>query len=313
MVAPINRGKTRRVLVHGLVYFGKVFAEMMNGDGWEFSYFPDSGIGNLAAMAHKLKSCDLVYQVGGRVTRGKFLQAARSLRKQRIVIHWVGSDTLDAEKRAAVQKSDSWVMQKIHHWAESEWLQKEVEALGARCELMPFPSALVPDQPTLMPVQFRVLVYVPTVTRSELYGLDRVLMVARELPHISFELVGLLDGPIDEAPPNLSVHKRVPNLIDFYRRASVVWRPVRHDGLSWMVMEALGHGRHVVWSYPFPGCIVAGEAVEAREEIARLYALHRSGKLGLNEDGRRFITHGGYHPHVLRKRIHARLENILEG
>src|SRR6266403_1239163 len=43
--------------------------------------------------------------------------------------------------------------------------------------------------------------------------------------------------------------------IAFYKRASVVWRPVRHDGLSFMVLEALGHGRHVLWTYEFPGCV----------------------------------------------------------
>jgi hypothetical protein len=313
MAPPIQRKMVKRqVLVHGLVYFGRVFAEMMNGDGWEFSYFPDSGIGNLAAMARKLKSCDLVYQVGGRITRGKFLHAARSLGKQHIVMHWVGSDTLDAEKSVCEQGVDNWVVQRIHHWAESEWLQKEVEALGARCELMPFPSALVPDRPRPMPAEFRVLVYVPTVTRSELYGLDRVLQVARELPHISFELVGLLDGPIPDPPENLLIHGRAQNLNDFYRRASVVWRPVRHDGISWMVMESLGHGRHVLWSYPFPGCIQVKDEIEAREQITRLHSLHENGLLKLNEEGAQFIARGGYHPQVSRKKIHARLENILE-
>ncbi len=43
-----------RVLVHGLIYFGQMFAEFMNGDGWEFRYYPDAGVRNYLAMAREL-------------------------------------------------------------------------------------------------------------------------------------------------------------------------------------------------------------------------------------------------------------------
>lgn len=302
----------RRVLVHGLLYFGKVFADLMDGDGWEFRYYPDSGLRNLTAMAHELRNCDLVYQIGGRVTRGKFLHMAHALRKTNIVMHWVGSDTLDEQRDVANGKADSWVLDTVHHWAESEWMLGEVRALGVPCELVPLPSAYVPAQPSPLPEKFSVLVYVPTVERSSLYGLDRVLDVARSLPHIPFELVGLLDGPIPSPPPNLQIHGRIPNLAEFYRRASVVWRPVRHDGLSWMVLESLGHGRHVLWSYGFPGCIAVDGAEDARAEISRLHRLHQQGELTINESGARFIASGGYLPETLRSAIRGRLERILE-
>src|ERR1700676_1242247 len=51
-----HRRRNRRVLVHGLVYFSRMFAEMMNGDGWEFRFYPDSGLRNLAAMALELRA-----------------------------------------------------------------------------------------------------------------------------------------------------------------------------------------------------------------------------------------------------------------
>ena len=40
--------------MHGLPYFGRMFAELMNGDDWLFRYYPDSGFQNLAAMAKEL-------------------------------------------------------------------------------------------------------------------------------------------------------------------------------------------------------------------------------------------------------------------
>jgi hypothetical protein len=313
MPARLTRKRaTRRVLVHGLVYFGRVFADFMNGDGWEFRYYPDKGFRNLAAMIRELTACDLVYQLGGRVTRGKFLWAAHACGKQRIVMHWLGSDTIDEQREVLAGKADHWVLHHLHHWAESDWMVREVKALGVPCELVPFPSALIPETPTPLPEKFSVLVYVPTVERSELYGLDRIVRVARELPEVSFELVGLLDGPIPDAPQNVRIHGRIPNLLDFYRRSSVVWRPVRHDGVSWMVLESLGHGRHVLWTYPFPGCIQVQSASDAREQIARLHQLHQQGLLQINEEGTRFIACGGYHPQFLRRKIHSLLEEILE-
>lgn len=302
----------RRVLVHGLVYFGPLFANFMNGEGWEFHYYPDQGIGNLAAMLQELAACDLAYQLGGRVTRGKFLHTARVLGKKKIVMHWLGSDVLDEQRAVLAGERDPWVLRQLHHWAESDWMVREVSALGVPCELVPFPSALVPESPTPLPDEFRVLVYVPSLERSELYGLDRILQVACELPEISFELVGLRDGPIPDAPGNLRIHGRQPNLLEAYRHCSVLWRPVRHDGVSWMVLESLGHGRHVLWTYPFPGCVQVHDATDAREQILRLYRLHQQGLLRINSDGARLMASEGYQPQLLRKRIYSLLEEILE-
>ena len=313
MLPRVDRSRPkRRVLVHGLVYFGRVFADLMNGDGWTFRYYPDAGIQNLAAMARELEACDLVYQVGGRVTRGKFLRAAHFLEKQKIVMHWVGSDTLDEQKDVAEGNADPWVLRHVHHWAESKWMVREVNALGLPCELVPLPSAFVPAHPSPMPQEFRVLVYVPTVTRGKLYGLDHILQVARELPDVPFDLVGLRDGPLSNPPRNLRIHGRIPNLRDFYLRSSVLWRPVRHDGLSWMVMESLGCGRHVLWTYAFPGCIQVSSSEEARGHIFRLHKLHQCGQLQINHAGADFIARGGYQPAALRKEIYSRLEAILD-
>lgn|SRR5208337_3752965 len=307
-----RRAPVRRVLVHGLIYFGQMFAELMTGDGWEFRYYPDAGIRNLTSMARELSACDMAYQIGGRVTLGKFLRAAQALHKKRIVMHWVGSDTVDEKKEVAEGKADPWVYHQICHWAESGWMVHEVQLLGLSCELVPLPSSRVPDRPSPLPREFSVLVYMPDSRRRHLYGLDRILQVAREMPHIPFELVGLLHGPIPDPPPNLRIYGRISDLVDFYRNASVVWRPVRHDGLSFMVLEALGHGRHVLWSYAFPGCVQVTSASEARHEIARLHALHQQGRLRINFGGVQAISNGGYLPQRLRADILARLDRFLE-
>ena len=302
---------TRRVLVHGLPHFGDRFAELMSGDGWDFRFYPDVGAGNLMRMARDLRRSDLVYQIGGRVTVGKFLRAAKFLDKNKIVMHWVGSDTVNERSDVARGRAEPWVIQQLHHWAEADWMVREVEALGLACELIPFPSSRVPDEPSPLPEEFSVLVYMPDTRYSELYRLADILEVARSLPHVPFELVGLLYGSISNAPPNVKVHGRIPDLSEFYRRTTIFWRPVQHDGLSLMVLEAMGYGRHVLWSYPFPGCSHVANASEARDEIIRLETLHQQKRLTQNHDGVAVVAQN-YRRRFLRQRILGRLNEILD-
>jgi hypothetical protein len=302
---------SRRVLVHGDVHAGTVFARLMDGDGWRFRYYPDAGLRNLSQIARELRVCDIAYQIGGRLTPGKFLLAAKLMRKRKIVMHWTGSDVLDEQTKGSPSAADPWILSNVEHWAVSEWLVREVANLGVTCRLVPLPSPSVPERPSALPSRFSVLVYMPAVTRGVLYGLDRILEVAKELPHIPFELVGLLEGKIEDPPPNLRVHGRILNLREFFERATLIWRPVRHDGLSWMVLESLGHGRHVLWSYAFPGCTQVRSAAEARDEIARLYALDQQKLLQINSDGVAAIAEGGYLPKHLRSKIRGRLEEIV--
>jgi hypothetical protein len=288
-----------------------MFADVMNGDGWQFRFYPDRGLVNFAALAWELNRCHIAYQIGGRVTVGKFLWAAKLLNKRRIVMHWAGSDTLDERGFVELGKSDPWVKQEIHHWAESDWMVKEVKELGLPCERVTLPSAAIPDRASVLPAIFSVLVHVPSVHLGYLYGLDRILKLARNLPQVRFELVGLKVGRILDAPRNLRIHGRVGDLTDFYQSASVVWRPVRHDGLSFMVREALGHGRHVLYSYPFPGCLHVKGVEDAQMEITRLRALHESGQLTINECGQRVVSEN-YAKHFLKQQILGRLESLLQ-
>jgi glycosyltransferase involved in cell wall biosynthesis len=301
----------RRVLVHGLTYFGEAFSDFMSGDGWEFVYYPDGGVANLVAMGNALRRCDLVYQFGGRVTVGRFLSVARLLRKKRIVMHWVGSDTLEAQTVVSSGRCEPWVLNAIHHWADSPWILKEVGELGVGCEYVPLPSPRIPNSPAPLPEEFKVLVYVPSVECTELYGLDKILEAARALPDVRFELVGLRDGPLESPPENIRFHKRVPDLAEYYKQATVVWRPTRHDGLSWMVCEALGHGRHVLWSYPFTGCTLVRSTSEAIAEIQNLQRLHRAQKLNVNCEGVDFISAGDFFPGNFKKNILCHLGKIL--
>lgn len=299
-----------RVLIHGLVYFCRKFPGFLETPGWEFRHYdPNMLTARLPATVYLHRS-DLAYSWGGRVTPGKFLTMARLLQKKNVVMFWCGSDTLLARNDYDAGRIDAWVADRVH-WAGSPWLADEVRAMGLKCEYVPSTWVEIPDAVPPMPAEFSVLAHLPSASRAELYGIDHLFKAARRLPHIQFDIVGILPGERLEAPANVTVHGRVPSMYPFFRRASAFWRPARHDGLAFVSLEALAHGRHVLWSYPFPGCQVAADAASGYEQIQNLYELHCEGKLGVNRFGAEYVA-ANFNPSVIREGILTRWRKIIQ-
>lgn len=300
--------RTYRVAVHGLPFFCRKLLALLNCDRWDVRYHYPKTLADKLWLANDLRSCDLAYTWGGRITMGKFLWAARCFGKRKIVVLWSGSDVLYAQRQYAKGKVDSWVADKIH-WAVSPWLAEEVRTLGIACEYVQasFVEAIVPVP---LPENFSVLVYVPNCDHGDLYGWGQIAEVAQSLPNVEFTLVGCQQGQQLHAPSNVKVYGRISDVGPFFRQATVVWRPVRHDGLSFMVLEALAHGRHVVYSCPFAACRQATTAQEARHEIQRLLELHNSGRLLMNEGGIRLIARE-FAADTVRDNLLKRWEDII--
>jgi hypothetical protein len=299
-----------RVLIHGLAYFSQKLPAFLSSDGWEFRNYAPRWSPDLFATIYHLQQCDLAYTWGGRITMGKFLAAARALQKKKLVMFWCGSDVLEARTDFEAGKVDPWVTEKIH-WAGSPWLAEEVRAMGLKCEYVP--STWVPAVESLedLPRKFSVLAYLPDAERVSLYGIDQVLEVAGAMPEVDFTIVGLQPGQRLIAPANVVVHERTSYLAPFYRNATVIWRPARHDGLSFMALEALAHGRHVMWSYPFTGAIHTRDAGAGRMELERLFELHQAKRLEINRTGAEFIAQN-FSPAKIREGILSRWKTIVK-
>jgi hypothetical protein len=297
------------VHVHGYALFASQFPELLKADGWRVSNFESKGILSLASKVKDLRRCDLAFTYGGRITMGKFLWIARGLRTRKLVIFWAGTDTLHAKANGGAGKLDPWIASKIH-WAATPWLAEEVRAFGVSCEYVPVNWAPTVLHPKPLPEKFSVLVYLPDMKKESLYGADRILEVARSLPQIEFTVVGLREGRLEGAPPNMKIHGWVNDMTPFYENASMLWRPVRHDGMSFMVLAALAHGRHVLWSYPFTACSHAEGVNEARKELERLRALHAAGALCVNEPGIKVIQEN-FSRERIREGILKRWEEII--
>lgn len=306
-----RNGRPFRMVLNGLDHFCKRYSDLLSSDRWSVPYRNPATKVGLAARFADVMRCDLAYSYTGRICMGKFLRVARALGKSKIIMVWCGSDALFAKDEHAHGLTDPWVTQLVH-WSISPWLAEEVRALGVNCEYVPATQFvyLVKD-PKPLPKKFSVLMYVRDATRSALYGWDRMVEVARALPHIDFNLYGLVEGQTLAAPPNIKVHNWTGGFTPFMEQSTVVYRPVRHDGLSLTVLEALSHGRHVIWTYPCTGCIHATSTDVAREEIEKLHAAHEAGKLGLNEIGRDYVAanHGA---ESSRAELLRRFEKIIQ-
>jgi hypothetical protein len=299
-----------RVLVHGLPYFCRKLPDLLKGKRWDVRFHSEQNVRSLAALAGDLSRCELAYTWGGRISMGKFLWAARAMGKEKIVIFWCGSDVLLARQELTKGKLDPWVANRIH-WAASPTLAEEVRSLGLRCEYVQASFLSTVPRPKSLPEKFSVLVFLPVAERADLYGWDRVVEVAQQLPSIEFNIVGFREAFPPPAPPNVIHHRWIDDLTPFYEQSTVLWRPVRHDaGISFMVLEALAHGRRVLYTYPVPGCIRVSGAEDARDELQRLHALHRSGQLSLNHEGIRTVAQH-YSPEVVRSDLRRRWEEII--
>ncbi|MGD0428213.1 MAG: hypothetical protein ABSC10_15985 [Candidatus Acidiferrales bacterium] len=305
----VGSSRPYRVVVHGLYYFCEKLPGLLGNEQWDVRHCTYSPVG-LATLVNDLRRCDLAYTWGGRVTFGKFLWAARSLGKNNIVQLWCGSDVLFAQQQLATKRIEPWIAAKVH-WAVSPTLADEVRALGLRCEYVQASFVDPVALPKPLPEQFSVLTYLPSITKGKLYGLDQMLEVAHTLPQIQFNLVGVEEGHVPNAPPNLKVYPRV-QLTPFLERATVIWRPVRHDGgISIMVLEALAHGRHVLYSNPFAACTHVTSAAAARAEIEKLFALHKARRLQRNDPGMEVVARS-YTSEKVRSELRKRWEEIIK-
>jgi len=174
---------------------------------------------------------------------------------------WVGSDVLALQAgRTRPHRRDERL-----NWCGSPWLQHELAAEGVPARVMPILPVWEP-QPLPLARDPAVLAYCPQ-GRERLYRWKALVAVAGRCPGIQFK-VFRRDGP--PPLPNLTC---VPGFVDHdtlhtaYAAARAVLRLVEHDGMSLSILEALGFGRHAVWSYPYAACRQAESVDEAARAV----------------------------------------------
>lgn len=305
-----NSRRPYRVVVHGLPNFCEKLPGLLGSESWDVRDYSKHLLSDFPAFVNDLRRCDLAYTWGGRITKGKFLWAARLLGKRKIVMLWCGSDVLLAQREFADNKMDPWLAG-MTHWAVSPALAANVRAFGLSCEYVPASFVSPVACPSPLPKKFSVLTYAPSAAKAKFYGWDAILQAAEMFPSVEFNLVGLPREETLPAPPNVKLHTFANDITPLVKETAVGWRPIQHDGgTSFFVLELLAHGRHVLYTNPHPGCIHVATTEAACNELKRLRTLHELGELKSNNEGIEYVAQYCT-PERVRTELLTRWEKVI--
>jgi glycosyltransferase involved in cell wall biosynthesis len=278
-----DRGRRRStILMLGFRRLAEPFVGRLADDELSFLY------GRASAL--RVPFCNLVYQIGGGpVVDANVFGVCKALQR-RIVKHWIGSDVLRA-REPLVQEQNATGL--VEHWAVASHLVDELAEAGIAASTVPLSVVdAVPSIP-LPPPPLTILSYLPS-RKFEFYSGSTVLSLASRFPDVHFIVVG--DDGVDRgASKNVEFLGYQRQIDVVYARSHALLRLPRHDGLSYMVLEALNHGRQVIWNLPFETVRMGRTENEVACHIRELRAAVTAGTLALNTRGRDVVhaTHSG--------------------
>jgi hypothetical protein len=312
--APLSRPASPgivRIAVGGLPYFGRKMTALLSGAGWQATYLETQGWqpGPALRAVWQARRSDLLYQLGGQIARLSRPHLLLMVAPRPCVMHWTGSDVTHARTVVERGRASGRLQDGCVHWAGAPWLAEELARIGVAAEWVPHSAVDAPAGIPDFPERFTVLAYLRT-GRETFYGLSTVRAVAAALPEAQVLVAGC-DRLPGVAPANIRCLGWVEDMASVYARSHVLLRMAEHDGLAFMVQEALALGRHAVWNHPFPGTLQAATEDEARARVSDLSERHRAGTLGPNLAGAEHIRER-YSPARIRDDIRRRLAAIIE-
>jgi len=270
---------TGRIAVAGLPFFGQRVAQSLRTQGFDATFVPTPGAAWLRnpRLPTALLRADLVYAIGSSVRlHGPLDLLARAGRP--ILMHWVGTDVLQALRAREERKLSPRVITGAHHWVDAPWFIDELAPLGLRASEHPLPMPIAVGRPLPMPPDPAVLVYIPRKPHAA-YNVEGTFEVIDALPGVRFLVAG--GYPLTTARPNVEDLGYVTDWEPVYERTGVFLRLAHHDGISHTLVEALSFGRHAVWSFPFPGVHQVSSPAQAVHALRELLAA----PLALNQEG----------------------------
>ncbi len=298
--------KMRRILVIGYPYFVNRIMELANGSDYQLVTMPKSKLQQWLTLLR----VNVIYLIGGDLRSNRFYAAAVFFRKK-VIMHWVGSDIL--EMKDWLKKGHRFspvLLRHSYHWAEVDWTAGELQELGIKAQVVPLTPASFPPEVKELPSKFVVLCYLPP-EREAFYGGAEMIQLAKQFPEIVFLAVAAsptISHP--DWPENIIPVGWVDDMEELYHEITVLVRFTEHDGLSFMVLEALANGRYVIWSYPFEGVRKATDYAQLMGAICELYQDFKAGKLSLNQTGRSFVFEH-YRPQAVWNQIYQGIDGVL--
>jgi len=192
-------------------------------------------------------------EVAGNCIRLFYTNKSRSVKK---VIHWIGTDVLQAHNSLPLQTMKNLAKALTTdidlHLCEDKQNQRELAEIGIKAKILHTVDDLSTIVETPLPEKFTVAVYDPRGINSN-YCPTLMDSVTRALPDVEFIYFGgdILPG---YKPGNVVKvgWRPIQQIID---ASSMLLRFVVHDASSFCSMEFITAGRAVLSNYQMPGVI----------------------------------------------------------
>ena len=279
-----------KIIIIGLPYFVKKLALQLNKVDKGNHYI---GLDTNGKNADKIKflyhilTTRLLISIGGSFEKGNAFKVAGFFKKK-ILLEWVGSDVLEAQKSYESGKIDHKFISRSYHYCVSTWLQDELAKMNLKAKLIKqhvFIENFKPPVP--FPGQFSILTYIGA-DRPEFYGINRIKYLAEKFRNVPIKVVGLAESNTN-LPANVELLGWVKNFEEIIDENIVFFRVTDHDGMPLSVLEALARGRHVIYSNPVPETITVNNQNELVDSVSKLFEKFKLGKLEINHAGIDFV------------------------
>jgi hypothetical protein len=169
--------------------------------------------------------------------------------KKKLIMQWQGTDVSLAVERYNNGTIENKYINHAHHFTDASWLKEEIERVVQSIKIVPF-KHLNFSKNNSKYNEISVMTYMGQ-GREVFYGFEELANAAKHFPSIIFHVVGS-DGKGFNSPENIIFHGWISQqeVTDLMKKTPVFIRLTKHDGNSLSVVEALGNGCEVIWSYP---------------------------------------------------------------
>lgn len=224
--------------------------------------------GRALAFVHGLRHCDVVYCVFCPPQVWKYAKVAHAFKKK-FMGHWIGSDVrLLGEGVTSAEK----VKQIDYNFVCFRPLQKVLQSKGLTSTILPItPFKTMKFDLDEMPAEHGVLVYMPD-GKEEYYGLSTMLPVMERYQDVPFYVVANHNKDQFNGLPNVHVLGTLgpDEMNELYKKISILLRVHVSDGLSMMVLEALGKGKKVIWDQEFDRCYPGATTEQMMDSMSKI-------------------------------------------
>jgi len=264
--------ESKDIIVIGPSNWQPVLLNIMNKAGIKadtLATFKRAGQYTRWLFSRKSRPYRIIYVLGGQATT---LCILARLRGKRMITHWIGSDAMQYHGKLNLRKRlGIWVHKHLVdlELADSKIIQEELRSIGIETNLLRLLPQTIIGEVTALPEEPTVLSYWGD-ERFDFYGGRTVFALAKAFPDVKFLIAQASGKGLTDVPANVRFLGLVDNMPELYRKCTCLVRMPRHDGLSAMVLEAMAHGRYVIYNHNFTFASFANDfdsACKALEEI----------------------------------------------